>query len=269
MKKLDIKLVVCDLDNTLLLSNKQLSDNTRTALKQLCEKGIPFAIASGRPIELILLKIKEWRIADLVDHIIYANGYGCYHTKTKLSSHSYPAQCRWIKEILDEYADLDLVPIYFDGYTLKAPRSNCATDRISFQNGNELELVDFSFFTSFDPPKIMVSGTPSTIDALEKREALLHRGEFHGFRSAPDLFEYADIRVGKGNAVKALCQTLAISPEHALVFGDSGNDLDMLCAFSHSVAMGNAASFIKEKARYVARSNDEDGVAHFLWEHVL
>lgn len=48
------------------------------------------------------------------------------------------------------------------------------------------------------------------------------------------------------------------------MFGDSRNDLSMMPAFEHSVAMTNASSIIKEAARYQTRSNTEDGIAAVL-----
>ena len=63
--------------------------------------------------------------------------------------------------------------------------------------------------------------------------------------------------------------SLDLTPENTMVFGDSLNDISML-EFSHnSVAVANARAETKQTARFTCRSNQEDGVAHFVAEQVL
>ncbi|CAB1252556.1 protein of unknown function [Ruminococcaceae bacterium BL-6] len=54
-----------------------------------------------------------------------------------------------------------------------------------------------------------------------------------------------------------------------MAFGDANNDSAMLRFFGMSVAMGNAEADVRRQARFIAKSNAEDGVACFLREHVL
>ena len=73
----------------------------------------------------------------------------------------------------------------------------------------------------------------------------------------------------KGRALLALAQRLGIPAADTIAFGDSSNDLRMLRAAGTSVAMGNAASEVRAVCDYVTEANDRDGVAAFLYAHVL
>ncbi len=73
-------------------------------------------------------------------------------------------------------------------------------------------------------------------------------------------------RAGKESALKHFLSTRGISPDKIVVFGDDTPDIGMLRTFEHSVAMGNASAAVKEAAKYVTASNDEDGIAHALHE---
>ena len=64
----------------------------------------------------------------------------------------------------------------------------------------------------------------------------------------------------KASGLKRLVRRWGISPEQCAAFGDGGNDIEMLQYCRHSYAMANAPRNVKEAARYVCPSNEEDGV---------
>ncbi|MCI8537511.1 MAG: HAD family phosphatase [Oscillospiraceae bacterium] len=79
--------------------------------------------------------------------------------------------------------------------------------------------------------------------------------------SSSDNFEVLSKGVNKGRALAVLARMWDIPIEETAAIGDSGNDLAMLEAAGYPVAMGNAGREIKEAARYVTDTNDRDGVA--------
>lgn len=70
----------------------------------------------------------------------------------------------------------------------------------------------------------------------------------------------------KGTGILAVCEKLGIAVKDTYAFGDSANDLPMFAVAGHSIAMGNAAPFVKQNASYVTDSMQEDGIYHAL-EH--
>ena len=70
----------------------------------------------------------------------------------------------------------------------------------------------------------------------------------------------------KASGLKRLVERFHISPEECMAFGDGGNDIEMLQYCGHSYAMANASDKVKEAAKYVCLSNEEDGVLEVLDE---
>lgn len=64
----------------------------------------------------------------------------------------------------------------------------------------------------------------------------------------------------KASGLKRLAERWGISPEQCAAFGDGGNDIEMLQYCGYSYAMGNAPRMVKDAAKYVCPSNEEDGV---------
>ena len=77
------------------------------------------------------------------------------------------------------------------------------------------------------------------------------------------------IQAAKEKAVLEVCVACGITPEEITAFGDDYADTGMLELCGKGIAMGNAADEVKEKADLVIGSNDEDGIAVYLEEHVL
>ena len=72
-----------------------------------------------------------------------------------------------------------------------------------------------------------------------------------------------------GKALEALCDSLGISLLQVMAIGDNANDFSMLERVGFPVAMGNAKEELKQIAKTVTTSNDEDGVAKAIYEYLL
>jgi len=75
-----------------------------------------------------------------------------------------------------------------------------------------------------------------------------------------DNIEITDIKAQKGIMLSKVAEDLALSKDEVMVIGDSFNDYSMFTAFNESVAMGNAIDEIKEIAKYVTETNENNGV---------
>ena len=79
----------------------------------------------------------------------------------------------------------------------------------------------------------------------------------------------AVLRKSKGYTQRQLAEMLGVDMKETMACGDSENDIDILKAAGIGVAMANASEVTKEAADYVTLSNEEDGVAHAIYELVL
>jgi Cof subfamily protein (haloacid dehalogenase superfamily) len=81
-----------------------------------------------------------------------------------------------------------------------------------------------------------------------------------------DNIEVTDISAQKGIILAKVASKLGINKDEVLVIGDSFNDYSMFTEFTESVAMGNAVPEIKEIAKYITDTNDNDGVAKAIYK---
>ena len=72
------------------------------------------------------------------------------------------------------------------------------------------------------------------------------------------------VGVSKGSAIRILQESLQIRPEETMAFGDQLNDVEMLKQAYYSYAVENARPEVKETARFLADSNEDDGVLKVL-----
>ena len=100
------KLIVSDLDGTLLNGQKFVSNINKDAIRKAKEQGMSFAIASGRPLYPILSLIKQWEMEELVDYVLGMNG-GCIYDKAKdAQKNFYTIDGELLKHIMDQYRDM-------------------------------------------------------------------------------------------------------------------------------------------------------------------
>ena len=75
--------------------------------------------------------------------------------------------------------------------------------------------------------------------------------------------------MSKGDCLRTLLKERGLAANQVVAFGNSDNDISMLEAAGYSLAVANAEEGAKEAADDVCRSNQDDGVAHWLEKHIL
>lgn len=88
--------------------------------------------------------------------------------------------------------------------------------------------------------------------------------QFRFTRSSPFTADVIQAGMSKLKGIKAVAQHYQFDLQEVMVFGDSDNDLEMISGVGYGVAMGNALPLIKDVARYVTASNNQDGIATAL-----
>ena len=260
MKKISNRLVVAtDLDGTLLHTDKSLSDFTRQTLIHLQEQGVRIIIASGRPVNGIA------PIADLLQLDKFGGIVLAYNGAQIVDWSSLYAQAKANGlEILTYHDDFIVSEDCTHQYVLRSMRANKL---------KPMQVDDFVHTVqSFDIYKCMIVGNPDTIEQLEPQLQKQMENQIDVFRSEPFYLECVPLGIDKGSGLQQLFSFHASrSTLHAsllIAFGDALNDIPMLRFASTSVAMSNAVPELQSIATHITRSNDEDGVAHFLLEMI-
>jgi hypothetical protein len=116
--------------------------------------------------------------------------------------------------------------------------------------------------------KIMLMGTKPTADRILPQLMAHYGTQLNLYRSNDSLIEIAPIGVSKLSAIKQILGS-GDSLEEVIAFGDNYNDMEMLQKVGMGIAVANAREEVKALANHITLKNTEDGVAHFIKQHLL
>lgn len=277
MMKQNIRLLFTDLDGTLLMDDhKTVSRRNHEALLALKRAGVKLCACTGRVRCLLPEAVKEIGF----DYAITSNGASCVDLNTGedifsayISAERAALAWRYTKP-LDA-----LVEWYVDGEILMDRKNyNMWPDRLRplwhrnyLGAGRGIIYEDIEEFFSQGAPKLeKLNLCDKPVDVKEKLiDPLLSTGLFEISSSLGRNLEITDICADKGRALISLCEHLGIPTGQTIAFGDGGNDVQLLHAAGIGVSMGNAVPEAGAAAKHATLSNQMDGVAAYLEEHVL
>lgn len=271
-----VKMVFLDLDGTALDSNKQLTPGVLNALRLLRLRGIPYTFASARPAGMMALHCQK---ADVSLPVIACEGAEIRVWKTGSTIQQFPiAQSDAIA--LMEFCGSSGLDCTF--YTPNTAYFSQNTHRIQrFRRYNEqavaagLPPVICQFLES-NTPQFIASQQVLKVCVMPEDDAsraavqnfLMRRPALRAEGSEDRLVSVTASTVSKAVCIRLLCQMQEIDLANVCCFGDYYNDIDMLKAAGCSVAMGNGPDAVRNAARYVTASNDEDGAALFIRKYI-
>ena len=266
------KLILTDLDGTLLRDDKTLSLANRAALERAAGQGAQVVLSTGRSYQSLS---QELRGLPFLRYFILVNGAKVYdlQTDTVLYRAEVPMDVAQglfqMFEPLDACIDCyqndiglmdrkyyDHLERYIDDPHALKMTQDCRTPLDHFREdvrdgGESVQKLQAFFHT----PEV-------------RTEALRLLGETYPqlilSSSLPGNLEINAPGATKGDALLALCQALGLDPACAVAFGDGTNDLTMIRNAGIGVAMANAEPELLAAADLIAPSNQEDGVSQVL-----
>ena len=262
-----IKIIFSDIDGTLLNKKKEITPATAEAIRTLVARGIPFVPVSARPPAGIY-PITTKMLGLSLPIICYGGAYVLSETGAVLADDTIPHEeaRRLLAELNAGYAQKASINFYAGAHWYVTDEDGPRVRKEEAITGARAEVVP-DLMALLDqrifPHKILLMGEPDFIAASETRLD----ADFpmlHVVRSAPALLEITDKNVSKASGIAALLDFYHLTAEDALAFGDNYNDLEMLRYTGDSVAMANAPEEVKQAARHVTASCDEDGIAVYL-----
>lgn len=255
-----VKLVVSDMDGTLLNENNEVSTRFFKQFKELQKRNIHFAAASGRQYQSILSKLDS--IKNDISIIGENGGIMQYQNQTKVLlqlSNKDVARC---VELLRSVSHCYIVLCGRKAAYVETKDSKFI-EHLSkyysvFENVEDLMQVKDDEFL-----KIAVYHFDSSEDYIYPSLNSI-KDDYQVIVSGQNWLDISHIRANKAYALKILQNNLGVSDNETLVFGDYNNDLQMLELAHYSFAMANAHPNVKNIARYETKSNAEEGVEHIL-----
>lgn len=263
------KLVVCDMDGTLLNSNHSISDYTKKIISEIKEQDIKMIIATGRPY----LDARYFRDhLNLQSYLITANGARAYDENDNIIVREN-IDSKLVDEILSFEVDKDIYHrnLYVDDNWYVEHRIEGLAE-FHKESGYSFQIIDFNKFESDDNvAKAFYLGEIDKIDILEKRLRDRFKDNLTVITSSPYCLEIMKKGVSKGKALEKIINKLGISLDEVIAFGDGRNDYEMLSMVGKGFLMGNATERLKEKMpnNEIIDTCNNDGVAKKLKEIFL
>ncbi|MDG3584199.1 HAD family hydrolase [Galbibacter pacificus] len=256
----NVKLVVTDMDGTLLNSKGEVSTLFFDLFKELREHNIHFVAASGRQYNSITNKLEKI-VNDIT--IIAENGGIAKQGTDELLVTNMPNES--IHELITLLRKLEDVYVVLCG----KKSSYIETENEKFITlFNEYYAAykvvdDLTKVTNDDFVKIAVYHFDSSEDHIYP--AVQHYEDTLQVKvSGKNWLDLSHPNANKGYALKLLQTKLGVTKEETMVFGDYNNDLEMLDLAHFSYAMENAHPNVIKAANYKTKSNDENGVEFIL-----
>ncbi|MGM0544602.1 MAG: Cof-type HAD-IIB family hydrolase [Pseudomonadota bacterium] len=230
------RLIVSDLDGTLLGRDHRLHDDTIDVLRQLHGRGHHVALASGRHYHD--MKVFRDQLA-IPAHLISTNGAYVHDPGGTLlaASHVAPEPARTLIE-LPRPAQVRLSLYRESGWHIDAEAPHLLSLHAS--TGFTYDVVPPAQMDSHGVGKVLYLGDPGALAELEASARQAHGRELHITYSTTDSLEIMANGVNKGEALTSLLARLGLTPADCLAFGDNLNDTEMLSLAGEAQVMANA-----------------------------
>lgn len=275
------------MDGTLLNEQHLLNERTIRAVKNAQKAGIRFIVATGRNFEQAIHAMGDSGI--ICDYIVNSGAEIRNSKHEVLQSGSMNIQdCKAVYNILKKY---DLMYLFVSEDTdycigsTKDREQELIQHILTFENGmTEAEARETSLFKSMLSKTEMVTSFEELVNSERPITKIFAASDNLGMlkeienqlRENPNLaiassfennLEITDIKAQKGIALKTYIESLGYTMDEVMVFGDSMNDYSMLSMdFGATIAVENAMEQVKRAAKYITKSNVEDGVAYTIEE---
>jgi Cof subfamily protein (haloacid dehalogenase superfamily) len=262
-----IRLLLADVDGTLVTQEKVLTDRAIGAVRRLGEAGILFAITSGRPPRGMSMLIEPLGITTPI--AAFNGGLLVNPDMSVIEQRVLPEEL--VRPVADLIGSFRLDTWVYRGADWYVP------DPQGSHVDRESRTVQFE-------PKVMTSldGLTSNVaklvvvsddvDAVARGAAAVHdRFGDHvtSARSQPYYLDVTHPQANKGAVAQYLAATYQIAPEAIATIGDMPNDVLMFAHSGLSIAMGNASPDVQGSARRVTTSNEDEGFANAVDRFIL
>lgn len=266
------KLLLTDLDATLLNDNKEISYQNKIAIDKALKSGIKTVICSGRSYMSLDKFVKQLSLDRQGNYGICYNGAIIYETLNNNILVEHNLKKEYALEVINECKKFDTdIIVYMDEkliiekYTEQI-KSYCETSGITpliVDNFNDIIINDVS--------KVLLKSENENLNIIFEHLKLNgFNNKLNMFFSSPVLFEFTDNNVDKGTGLCELAKILNIDKSEVIAVGDQYNDISMIEEAGLGIAVANAVSEAKKAADYITiRNNNESALEEVIEKFIL
>jgi Cof subfamily protein (haloacid dehalogenase superfamily) len=264
----DIRLLLADVDGTLVTQDKVLTEAATAAVREMHDAGIALAITSGRPPRGMSMLIEPLALQGPIAG--FNGGVFVNPDLSVIESHALdPATAKEaLTVILDQ--GLDAWVYTADEWLIRdAAAPHVAREAWTVKFDAKL-VASFTDAHLAKAVKIVgISDDQDRVAACEKAVQSALGGKASAARSQPYYLDVTDPQANKGKVVTTLSKLLNIPTAQIATIGDMPNDVQMFRQSGFSIAMGNASDEVKAQASAATDSNEDDGFAKAVQKFIL
>ena len=262
-----IRLVISDVDGTLVRKDKSLSPQVIAAVGRLREAGVPFTLISARPVSGVMPLVAPLGI-DIP--LAAFNGGIIFQPDGAVLSASHVDRA----VIEGVFAIVGGAPVdcwvFADGRWYATSDKGVHVEHERIASAQEPVIRDdfIDLYDRVDKLTIVSDDAPLLKSLADKAQATFGKAATIG-QSQTYYLDVTGVTANKGDGVAALAKIHGVDLADVAVFGDMDNDVAMFDRAGFSVAMGQAPDAVKARADAVSTSNQDDGVAHAIDTFIL
>lgn len=253
----DMKYVICDMDGTLLDSDKRLPIKLNNVIAELKKQNVIFGIASGRQYFNLYEQFPDFQ-EDML--FIAENGGVVYQGNTPIFADTLPMED--MKRVITKARLIkDSFPIACGVKSAYLETEDEQFLKNAHMYYAHLEIVD-DILTAIQQDQIAKITLYDKQNAQTNSYAAIQSetGSLRPVVSGEDWVDISNPTTSKGNAIAMLKDRYHLTSDDFVAFGDFMNDYEMMKECTYSYAMANAHPDLKAVCHYETCSNDEDGV---------
>jgi Cof subfamily protein (haloacid dehalogenase superfamily) len=263
----NIKLLLADVDGTLVTPDKVLTDRAIDAVRRLGEAGILFAVTSGRPPRGMSMLIEPLNLTTPI--AAFNGGILVNRDMSVIEQRVIPEEL--VVPVADLNTSFGLDTWVYRGADWYIPDPKGAhvakeTATVRF----EPKVMDGLDGLTSDVAKLV--GVSDDLDAVARASQAAHDkfgDHVAAARSQPYYLDVTHPDANKGAVAKYLSRTYSIPTDNIATIGDMPNDVLMFAHSGLSIAMGNASLEVQHAARRVTTSNADEGFANAVERFIL
>lgn len=288
-----IKLIVMDMDGTLLNSDNKISPKTKQVLIHIQQQGVRLALASGRSYRKLKPYALELEMQRYGGYLIEVNGMAVFDLEKDERYVYERMQKEHAQELFTYFKqwDIEFIANIDDGmydYNPPSIMEEKKRYRIQHQIPDDYPWTGGAFHILSDNrdgyPNITYIQRADEIDVPINKVSLTHHADrineiyekakhdladrYWIGRTTKRWMEVMLPGITKGDRVKTLAKQLNIQMDEIMAFGDGENDIEMLEAVKYGIAMENALPRVKEVAMDITDSNNDDGIVTAIHKYM-
>lgn len=275
-----IKVIIMDIDGTLVNDEKVITPLTKETLLKAQDKGVRLVLASGRPTSGLLKLAEELDMENHHGLFVCFNGSKVVDCQSHETLYNHAISVEDSKAILEHLKNFKARPMFdkdeymyvndvFDNtITYKGKPFNVMQYESRGNNYILCEKRDLAAFVDFEINKILTFGDPDYLQAHYKEMMEPFKDCLNCMFTSDFYFEYTAKGVDKAKALDSVLIPMGYKKEEMMAFGDAQNDKSMVEYVGLGVAMGNASDELKAVANEITDTNNNDGIAKAIMKHI-